>query len=145
MRRLLWWRLAHGPAKRIPPSALGTRIAIYTYAACSALLGFLTLVGTGPRRHIENEEDEVAYTDKVVQHIKDVDQCVMASTLTGIALMVAAVTQENLLHTFTQYHAYVVLMLLWVITLTGMWFVIHAWVSTVPPSAVRLAETSVVC
>lgn len=108
--------------------ALGTRIAIYTYAGCSALLGFLTLVGTGPRREIENEEDEAAYVDKVVQHIKDVDQSVMTSTLMGIALIVAAVLHEHLLGTFTQYHAYVVLMLLWVITLTGMWFVIHAWV-----------------
>ena len=119
------------PAKPIPPPALGTRIAIYTYAACSVLLGFLTLVGTGPRRQIENEEDEAAYADKVVQRIKDVDQSVMTSALTGIALTVAAVMHERLLHTFTQYHAYVVLMLLWVITLTGMWFVIHAWVSTV--------------
>ena len=104
-------------------------MSIYTYAGCSALLGFLTLVGTGHRQQIQNEEDEAIYVDKVVQHVKDVDQSVMTSTLTGIALMAAAVMHQHLLHTFTQYHAYVMLMLLWVITLTGMWFVIHAWVS----------------
>ncbi|CAE6434404.1 unnamed protein product [Rhizoctonia solani] len=107
---------------------LGTRLAIYSYAACSATLGFLTLLGNGQRQYIQEEEEAQAYTEKVVKHIKDVNFAVATSTLTGIALIIAALFHQHYFHTFTLFHAYIVLLLLWVITLTGMWFAIHAWV-----------------
>jgi hypothetical protein len=110
---------------------LGTRVAIYSYAGCSALLGLLTLVGAGQRHEIERENNEDEYIEKVVKHVKDVNYAVATSTLTGVALIIAALLHQHLLHTrLTLFHAYIVLLLLWVITLTGMWFVIHAWVST---------------
>lgn len=95
------------------------------------LLGFLTLVGTGQRHKIEQEEDQRRYTEKVLDHVKDVNQAVATSTLTGVALMAAALIHQHLFHSLTLFHAYIVLLLLWVITLTGMWFIIHAWVRIV--------------
>jgi hypothetical protein len=112
-----------------PALALETRIAIYGYVACSVLLGLLTWIGTGWRRQIENEEDAAEYAEKVLKHIKDVDQSVMTLTLTGIALIAASLIHQHYIHMFGLFHAYIVLLLLWVISLTGMWFVIHAWVS----------------
>ncbi|CAE6411515.1 unnamed protein product [Rhizoctonia solani] len=108
---------------------LGIRLAIYSYAACSATLGFLTLLSTGQRRYIQEPEEANAYTERVVKHVKDVDFAVATSTLTGVALIIAALFHQHYFHTLTLFHAYIVLLLLWVITLTGMWFVIHAWVS----------------
>ncbi|KAG8692824.1 hypothetical protein FRC08_009513 [Ceratobasidium sp. 394] len=108
--------------------ALETRIAIYGYVACSVLLGLLTWIGTRWRRQIENEEDAEKYAEKVVKHIHDVDQSVMTLTLTGTALIGASLLHQRYFHTFGLFHAYTVLLLLWVISLTGMWFVIHAWV-----------------
>ncbi|KAH7340139.1 hypothetical protein B0J17DRAFT_307307 [Rhizoctonia solani] len=107
---------------------LGIRLAIYSYAACSATLGFLTLLSTGQRRYIQEPEEENAYTERVLKHVKDVDFAVATSTLTGVALIIAALFHQHYFHTLTLFHAYIVLLLLWVITLTGMWFVIHAWV-----------------
>ncbi|CAE6463113.1 unnamed protein product [Rhizoctonia solani] len=107
---------------------LGARIAIYSYAGCSALLGFLTLVGASQRRLLETEDDQYKYTEKVVKHINEVNEAVATSTLTGMALIIAALVHQHLFHSLTLFHAYMVLCLLWVVTLTGMWFVIHAWV-----------------
>ncbi|KAJ1310531.1 hypothetical protein OPQ81_007261 [Rhizoctonia solani] len=107
---------------------LGARIAIYSYAGCSALLGFLTLVGASQRRQLETEDDQKKYTEKVVKHINEVNEAVATSTLTGMALIIAALVHQHLFHSLTLFHAYIVLCLLWVVTLTGMWFVIHAWV-----------------
>lgn len=107
---------------------LGTRIAIYSYAGCSALLGFLTLVGSSQRHEIQNTEDEDKYTELVLNHVRDVNYAVETSTLTGAALIAAALWHQHKYHTLTLFHACIVLLLLWVITLTGMWFVIHAWV-----------------
>ncbi|CAE6441443.1 unnamed protein product [Rhizoctonia solani] len=107
---------------------LGIRLAIYSYAACSATLGFLTLLSAGQRRYIQEPEEEDAYLERVVKHIKDVDFAVATSTLTGVALIIAALFHQHYFHSLTLFHAYIVLLLLWIITLTGMWFVIHAWV-----------------
>ncbi|KAG8769110.1 hypothetical protein FRC12_005164, partial [Ceratobasidium sp. 428] len=93
------------------------------------VIGFLTWVGTRWRRQIENEEDAHRYAEKVVKHIHDVDQSVMTLTLTGTALIGASLLHQHYFHTFGLFHAYTVLLLLWVISLTGMWFVIHAWLS----------------
>lgn len=108
---------------------LGTRVAIYSYAGCSALLGFLTLIGSGQRSEIQSTDDQYRYTELVLSHIQDVNYAVETSTLTGAALIAAALWHQHKYHTLTLFHAYIVLLLLWVITLTGMWFVIHAWVS----------------
>ena len=110
-------------------SDLGTRLAIYSYAACSATLGFLTLLSAGQRWYIQEPEEEDAYVERVVKHIQDVDFAVATSTLTGVALIVAALFHQHYFHSLTLFHAYIVLLLLWIITLTGMWFVIHAWAS----------------
>jgi hypothetical protein len=79
---------------------------------------------------MEYEEDKTKYTEKVLKHIKDVNYAVATSTLTGVALIIAALLHQHFFHSLTLFHAYIVLLLLWVVTLTGMWFVIHAWVST---------------
>lgn len=104
-----------------------TRLAIYLYAFCSAILGLVTLFNTEPRWGTETAEDFEKY---VIKAAKDVDQSVVTSTLTGIALIAAALVHEHWLDRFSLFHAYIVLLLLWVITFTGMWFVIHIWVST---------------
>jgi uncharacterized membrane protein len=101
----------------------------------------LTLLGTGQRQYIQEEKETQAYTEKVLKHIKDVNFAVATSTLTGIALIIAALFHQHYFRTLTLFHAYIVLLLLWVITLTGMWFVIHAWVSTMlqhPADIVKL-------
>ena len=117
--------------------ALETRIAIYGYAVCSAVLGFFTWFSTGVRKDISNEEDETEYAAKVVKHIKDVDQSVMTLMLTGIALIVTSVIHQRAFHAFGLFHAYIVLLLLWVISLTGMWFIIHSWASVFNSSGSR--------
>ncbi|KDN40657.1 hypothetical protein RSAG8_07986, partial [Rhizoctonia solani AG-8 WAC10335] len=80
------------------------------------------------RRQLEAEDDQYKYTEKVVKHINEVNEAVATSTLTGMALIIAALVHQHLFHSLTLFHAYMVLCLLWVVTLTGMWFVIHAWV-----------------
>ncbi|KAF8682736.1 hypothetical protein RHS04_02879 [Rhizoctonia solani] len=114
--------------KAANPDVIGARVAIYSYAGCSALLGFLTLIGASQRRHIMAEEDQETYTEKVIKHINEVNEAVATSTLTGMALIIAALVHQHLFHGLTLFHAYIVLCLLWVVTLTGMWFIIHAWV-----------------
>ncbi|KAF8602708.1 hypothetical protein BDV93DRAFT_607281 [Ceratobasidium sp. AG-I] len=115
-----------------------TRLAIYLYAFCSAILGLVTLFNTEPRRGTETTEDFEKY---VVKAAKDVDQSVVTSTLTGIALIAAALVHEHWLHKFSLFHAYIVLLLLWVITLTGMWFVIHIWVFDILRKGERRMDT----
>ncbi|KAG8681278.1 hypothetical protein FRC08_015738, partial [Ceratobasidium sp. 394] len=101
---------------------------IYGHAACSGLLGFFTLIGTSTRERIEGERNANNYADLVIQHVQDVHGSVLVSTLTGMALMGASLVQQHYFANFGLFHAYIVLLLLWVIALTGMWFAIHAWV-----------------